>query len=128
MSRGSAGWSNSEPFGHMIPAEIEIEPGSGLPEFPVARRDHVFTQLFLLMVGLVSLVGLNPYALLYVGIDFTPSLIASSAGPVTLVLRTLGHGADIGDVKQGAVSTIEAVEESCLGQVLKELKDFLGLR
>ena len=112
----------------MVPAEIKIEPRSGLPEFPVAGRDNVSTQFILFVIGLVSFVGLNPNASLLVGINLTPSFVAPSAGPISLILRALGHGADIGDVKQGAVSTIEAVEESCLGKVLKELKDFLDLR
>jgi len=52
-------------------------------------------------------------------------LRSSSACPISLILRALGHGADVGDVKEGAVSTIEAVEEAALAKVLKELKDFL---
>ncbi|MPN55920.1 hypothetical protein SDC9_203604 [bioreactor metagenome] len=53
------------------------------------------------------------------GIDLAPAVITAAAGAITLIFGTLGHGTEIGDIQQGAVSTILAVVGSNLEQVLQ---------
>jgi hypothetical protein len=111
-----------QPFCGVIPSQIKIEPGRGLPQVPVTGRHDIGRELGLFAIGFVAFIGLDPDALLLVGIDLAPSLKTSSAGPVSLILWTLGHGTDIGGVKQSTISAIHAMKEHDLSQMLGEFE------
>src|SRR5512139_1504282 len=104
----------------MISAKVEIEPGRSLPQLPIARRNDIVSQTPFLPVGFEPVVCLNPDTLLLIRIDFAPALITSAAGAISLALRALRHGTDEADIKEGTITTIQAVEENRLRQVLQE--------
>ena len=108
----------------MVSSKVEIEPGRALPEIPVARGDNVSSHAHFLAIGFQSLVGPDPDAFLLIGIDFTPSLIAPAACPVSLVLRALRHGTEEGAIKKGTITTIHTAKKGCLSHILKKVKDF----
>ena len=98
-------------FGGVVFAQVVIDPGRGLIEIPIAGRDDLFAQLLLFPIFLQSGVGADVDAFFLSGINLAPALEASAAGAVALVFRALGHRAEIGDVDEGAVSAVPAVEE-----------------
>src|SRR4030042_2501805 len=104
-----------QPLGRVIPAQVEVEPGRGSHQFPVARRSSVVPNLPLFLVFLQPLVGSHPDALL-VRVDFAPPFISAPAGPVSLILGALRHGAQEGDVEQGAVSAVHHSAEGPFAQ------------
>ncbi len=73
----------------------------------------------LFAVSFQPFVGFYPDAFSIVRIDLAPAIIAAATGRISLVLGTLRHGAEIGDVGQCAVTTIHAVEERYLGKVFE---------
>jgi hypothetical protein len=63
----------------MVASKEEVEPGGGLPQFPVTRQDGIRPQSLFLIIGFKPVVSPDPHALLFSWIDFTPALEATVA-------------------------------------------------
>ena len=68
----------------------------------------VFADFVFLVLRLQPLIGPDPDAQLFLRIDLAPSLVASAAGSVALVLGALRNGTQIRRVEQGAIAAILA--------------------
>src|ERR1035437_8160238 len=93
----------------MIASEIKVDPGGGLVQIVVHRRDQVLAKRLICAVRLESLVGEYVYAFALVGICFAPSLAASAARTIALILGALAHGAQIGQLQHGAIAAVPAL-------------------
>ena len=108
----------------MVPSQEGVRPGARATKDVVVEDDWSFQHRVLLPVGLQPFVGSGPDALL-VG-DLAEAVVRAAAGAVALVLRTLGLGAEVGDLGQRTVSAVLAVEQRLLGSVLGEVEQRLG--
>ena len=91
-------------------------------KIPVAGRNNAIIELRFLPVLLQPGICPDINTLLFSGIDFTPTLEASAAGPVALVLRALRHRAEVGRIDEGAIPAVLAVKEHDLGPVFQFVK------
>ena len=83
-------------------------------KIPIAGWDDDLIKLRFLSVFFQSGIGSDINALLLSGMDFTPPIEASAAGPVALVFRALRHRAEIGNINESAISAVFAVENQDL--------------
>ena len=115
-------------LGRVIAAEKVVGPGRGVEEVPVRRRYDVALDLAFLVVVLEPVVGLDPDTLLLIRVDLAPALETAAAGAVALVLGTLRHRANIGDICQGAVAAVHALEKRDFRHMLHETEEtaFIG--
>ena len=102
-------------FRGVVFPQIEIDPGRGLIQIPVAGRNNTFLQLNFFTVFFQSGICPDINTLLLVRINFTPSLKTSAAGSITLILRTLRHRTEVGRIDEGAVPAVFAIKEHDLG-------------
>src|SRR5271157_3987512 len=93
----------------MIASEVKVDPGGGLVQIVVHRRDQVLPKRLICAVRIESLVGEYVYAFALVGICFAPALEASAARTITLILGALAHGAQISQIQHGAIAAVPAV-------------------
>ena len=78
-----------QPFSGMVSAQIEIEPGRGFPQLPVARRYAIGANAVLFPVSPESFISFHPDTLLFTGIDLAPAFEAATAGTQPLALGAL---------------------------------------
>jgi len=80
-------------------AQEIVDPGRGLAQFVVAgRHDGVADGVFAVLC-FEALIGADPDALFFIGVDFAPTFEAAAARGVALVLGALRNGTQIGHIE-----------------------------
>ena len=92
----------------MVPFQEGVGPGTGTLQAPVLEDRWSVQHFFLLTVGFEAVVGQGPdtFLLSYLAL----ALASAPTGAIALVFSALGFGAQIGDIGQGAVAAVAAIE------------------
>ena len=111
-----------ERFGVVILSEEGVGPTGGPPQGLVLDDGGVVEQVLFPALVLEPVIGPGPDAGQLVE-HFAEAVPGAAAGAVPLVLRAGGLGAEVGDVRQGTVAAVLALEENRLAGVLEEAQE-----
>jgi len=123
ITRFVGAFFNAQTLRRVILSQEEIQPGGRRIQLPIAGRDRYRFQSTFLPIAFQPHIGPFVDTLAPAGIYFTPTLVTSSAGTSSLVLWTLGHGAEKSRVDQGAIATITTIIQQSFQKIFQFVQD-----